>query len=45
MLKDPNSVWAVAASLFPLTAPYVMIPRMGMRDAAVLADCALHRFC
>jgi ABC-2 type transport system permease protein len=29
LLKDPNSVWAVAASLFPLTAPYVMLPRMG----------------
>jgi ABC-2 type transport system permease protein len=30
LLKDPNSVWSVAASLFPLTAPYVMIPRMGL---------------
>lgn len=30
LLKDPNSVWAVAASLFPLTAPYVMLPRMGL---------------
>jgi len=25
-----TSVWAVAASLFPLTAPYVMLPRMGL---------------
>lgn len=30
LLKDPNSVWAVAASLCPLTSPYVMLPRMGM---------------
>jgi ABC-2 type transport system permease protein len=30
LLKDPNSIWAVAASLFPLTAPYVMLPRMGL---------------
>ena len=30
LLKDPNSVWSVAASLFPLTAPYVMLPRMGL---------------
>jgi ABC-2 type transport system permease protein len=30
MIKDPNSVWAVAATLFPLTSPYVMISRMGM---------------
>jgi ABC-2 type transport system permease protein len=30
LLKDPNSVWSVAATLFPLTAPYVMLPRMGL---------------
>jgi ABC-2 type transport system permease protein len=30
LMKDPSSVWVVAASLFPLTAPYVMVPRMGM---------------
>jgi len=30
MIKDPNSVWSVAATLFPLTSPYVMISRMGM---------------
>jgi len=30
LLNDPNSVWAIAASLFPLTAPFVMIPRMGL---------------
>jgi ABC-2 type transport system permease protein len=30
LLKDPNSVWAVAASLCPLTAPYIVLPRMGM---------------
>jgi ABC-2 type transport system permease protein len=30
LLKDPNSVWAVGAMLFPLTAPYIVLPRMGM---------------
>ena len=30
LLKDPNSVWAVGATLFPLTAPYIVLPRMGM---------------
>lgn len=30
MLKDPNSTWSVAASLCPLTSPYVMLPRMGL---------------
>jgi ABC-2 type transport system permease protein len=30
MIKDPNSAWAVAATLCPLTSPYMMISRMGM---------------
>jgi ABC-2 type transport system permease protein len=30
LLSNPGSVWAVAVSLFPPTAPFVMIPRMGM---------------
>jgi len=30
LLKDPNSAWSIAASLCPITSPYVMIPRMGM---------------
>ena len=30
MIRDPNSAWAVAATLCPLTSPYVMISRMGM---------------
>ena len=30
LLKDPNSAWAVGATLFPLTAPYIVLPRMGM---------------
>jgi ABC-2 type transport system permease protein len=30
LLNDPNSGWAVVASLFPLTAPFVMIPRLGL---------------
>ncbi len=35
LLKDPNSVWSVAASLFPLTAPYVMLPRMGLEAVPI----------
>jgi ABC-2 type transport system permease protein len=30
LLKDPNSVWSVAATLCPFTAPYIVLPRMGM---------------
>jgi ABC-2 type transport system permease protein len=30
LFKDPNSVWAVAATLCPLTAPYIVLPRMGL---------------
>jgi ABC-2 type transport system permease protein len=30
LLKDPNSIWSVAATLFPLTSPYVMLPRTGL---------------
>jgi len=30
LLKDPNSVWAVAATLCPFTAPYIVLPRMGL---------------
>jgi ABC-2 type transport system permease protein len=30
LLSDPNSVWSVAATLCPLTSPYIVIPRMGM---------------
>jgi ABC-2 type transport system permease protein len=30
LLNNPSSVWAIAASLFPLTAPFVMVPRMGL---------------
>jgi ABC-2 type transport system permease protein len=30
MIQDPNSAWAVAATLCPLTSPYVTISRMGM---------------
>jgi ABC-2 type transport system permease protein len=30
LLSNPSSVWAVATSIFPLTAPFVMIPRMGL---------------
>ena len=31
LLNDSNSVWSVAASLFPLTAPFVMVARMGIQ--------------
>jgi ABC-2 type transport system permease protein len=30
MIKDPNSAWSIAATLCPLTSPYVVIARMGM---------------
>ncbi len=30
LLNNPNSRWVVAASLFPPTAPLVMVPRLGM---------------
>ena len=30
LLNNPNSPWVVAISLFPPTAPLVMIPRIGM---------------
>ena len=32
MINDPNSSWSIAASLFPLTSPYVMISRMGLAE-------------
>lgn len=33
LLNNPNSPWVVAASLFPPTAPLVMVPRIGMLSA------------
>lgn len=30
IMGNPSSGWAVAASLFPFTSPFVMIPRMGL---------------
>ena len=33
LLNNPNSPWVVAASLFPPTAPLVMVPRVGMLPA------------
>jgi ABC-2 type transport system permease protein len=30
LLRDPNSIWSVAATLCPFTAPYIVLPRMGM---------------
>jgi ABC-2 type transport system permease protein len=31
VFKDPNSIWVVAASIFPFTSPYVMVPRIGLQ--------------
>jgi ABC-2 type transport system permease protein len=33
LLNNPNSPWVVAASLFPPTAPFLMVPRLGMMAA------------
>jgi ABC-2 type transport system permease protein len=31
VLNNPNSPWAVAASLFPFTSPFIMVPRVGLQ--------------
>jgi ABC-2 type transport system permease protein len=31
LASDPNSIWSIAASLFPPTAPFVMMLRMGLQ--------------
>jgi ABC-2 type transport system permease protein len=33
LLSNPNSPWVAAASMFPPTAPLVMVPRLGMLAA------------
>jgi ABC-2 type transport system permease protein len=33
LLNNPNSPWVAAASIFPPTAPLVMVPRIGMLSA------------
>ena len=35
LLNNPNSVWAIVASLFPPTAAFVMLPRMGMETPPI----------
>jgi ABC-2 type transport system permease protein len=30
VLNNPNSAWAVGASLFPFTSPFIMVPRIGL---------------
>jgi ABC-2 type transport system permease protein len=35
LLSNPNSPWVVAASLFPPTAPLVMVPRIGLTTPPV----------
>jgi ABC-2 type transport system permease protein len=30
LLSNPNSPWVIAASIFPPTAPLVMLPRLGL---------------
>lgn len=34
-LSNPNSPWTIVASLFPPTAPFVMVPRMGLETPPV----------
>ncbi len=36
LLNNPNSPWVVAASIFPPTAPLVMVPRVGMLQSPSL---------
>ena len=36
LLNNPNSPWVVAASLFPPTAPLIMVPRIGMSTSPYL---------
>ena len=43
LLKDPNSIWSIAASLFPLTAPYVMLPRVELQMPPIMANRCFHR--
>lgn len=31
VLNNPNSPWAVGASLFPFTSPFMMVPRIGLQ--------------
>ena len=33
LLNNPNAPWVIAATLFPPTAPFVMVPRLGMMAA------------
>jgi ABC-2 type transport system permease protein len=35
LLNNPSSVWAIVASLFPPTAAFVMLPRMGMETPPI----------
>jgi ABC-2 type transport system permease protein len=30
VIKHPGSPWTIAASLFPITSPFVMVPRLGV---------------
>ena len=34
-LSNPNSPWTIAASLFPATAPFVMLPRIALESPPV----------
>jgi ABC-2 type transport system permease protein len=34
-LNNPDSVWVIAASLFPATAPFVMLPRMSLETVPI----------
>jgi len=35
LLSNPDSVWVVVLSLFPFTAPFVMLPRVGLATVPV----------
>lgn len=35
LMNDPNSIWTLAASFFPATAPFVMMLRMGFQSPPV----------
>jgi ABC-2 type transport system permease protein len=39
MIKDPNSTWSIAATLCPLTSPYVAVARMGMTAVPLWQSC------
>ena len=43
IINDSNSVWSIAASFFPPTAPIIMFLQDGVADSAVLAICGFNQ--